>query len=236
MPDLQATADRAPAQRDGGLRSATADRRRGKQPGQDRPSGRRYPGDGGTQSSGAARAEGAAFGPNPNARVDKDGNFTLAGVAAGSHWIRSAGQLRGWSLKSVLVNGRDVVDTPIDLRSDQKLNAVSVVFTNKLTQVSGTVTNEQSMPVTDFTVLAFPADSSLWRPLARQIMTARPDQTGKYQIRGLPPGNYYLATVDPSEQGEWFEPAFLDQQRLGAARLLLSDGDVKTHDFRISTR
>jgi carboxypeptidase family protein len=184
----------------------------------------------------APSTEGAAPGPNPNARVDKDGKFTLAGVAAGSHWIRSAGQLRGWSLKSVLVNGRDMVDTPMDLRSDQKLNNVNVIFTNKLTQVSGTVTNEQSMPVTDFTVLAFPTDPSLWRPLARQIMTARPDQTGKYQIRGLPPGDYYLATVDPAEQGEWFEPAFLDQQRLSAARLLLSDGDVKTHDFRISTR
>lgn len=184
----------------------------------------------------APSAEGASLGPNPNARLEKDGRFTLAGVAAGSHWIRSGGQLRGWTLKSVLVNGRDVVDAPLDLRSDQKLTNVNVVFTNKLTQLSGTLTNEQSMPVTDFTVLAFPTDPSLWRPLARQIMTARPDQNGKYQIRGLPPGDYYLATVDPAEQGEWFEPAFLDQQRVGAARILLADGDVKTHDFRISTR
>ena len=184
----------------------------------------------------APSAENASVGPNPNARVDKDGRFTLAGVSAGSHWVRSAGQLRGWTLKSVLVNGRDVVDTPIDLRSDQTLNNVTIVFTNKLTQISGTLANEQSMPVTDFTVLAFPTDASLWRPLARQIMTARPDQNGKYQIRGLPPGDYYLATVDPAEQGEWFEPAFLDQQRIGAVRLLLADGDVKTHDFRISTR
>ena len=95
---------------------------------------------------------------------------------------------------------------------------MEIVFTDKLTEINGTVTNEQGTPVPDFTVLAFPTDGSLWRPQARQIMTARPDQTGKYRIRGLPPGDYYLATVDPSEQGEWFEPAYLEEHRTGAAR------------------
>ena len=69
-------------------------------------------------------------------------------------------------------------------------------------------------------MLAFPTDASLWRPQSRQIMTARPDQTGQYRIRGLPAGDYYLATVDPSEQGEWFEPAYLDEHRAGAARVV----------------
>ena len=41
------------------------------------------------------------FGPQPNARVDKDGRFTLAGVSAGSHLIRPGGNMRGWVLKSV---------------------------------------------------------------------------------------------------------------------------------------
>jgi hypothetical protein len=67
-------------------------------------------------------------------------------------------------------------------------------------------------------------------------MTARPDQTGKYKIRGLPPGPYYVATVDPSEQGEWFEPAYLDEHRNGATRVTLSDGDVKTQDFKVSLK
>jgi hypothetical protein len=150
--------------------------------------------------------------------------------------IRSAGNLRGWSLKSVIVDSHDVADTPIELRSGEALNDVNVVFTNRQTEINGTVTDDHGNPVTDFTVLAFPSDPSLWRPLARQIMTARPDQNGKFQIRGLPSGPYYVATVDPAEQGEWFEPSFLDQQRLAAARVSLGDGDAKTQDFRISTR
>ncbi len=185
----------------------------------------------------APSAENAAsIGANPNARVDKDGKFTLNGVPAGLHWIRSGGAPRGWSLKSVIVDGLEVVDTPIALRSGQTLQNVSVVFTNKLTEINGTVTDTRGNPLTEFTVLAFPTESLLWRPLARQIATARPDQNGKFQLRGLPPGNYYLATVDPAEQGEWFEPAFLEEHRIGAARISLGEGAVQTNDFRISTR
>ena len=75
-----------------------------------------------------------------------------------------------------------------------------------------------------------------WRPQSRQISTTRPDQTGKYTIRGLPPGDYYVTAVDPSEQGEWFEPAYLDEHRSGATRIVLTEGDVKTKDFKISLR
>ena len=110
---------------------------------------------------------------------------------------------------------------------------MSVVFTDKLSEITGTVSDEQGTPVTEYTVLAFSNDASFWRAQSRQIMTARPDQTGKYRIRGLPPGEYYLATVDPAEQGEWFEATYLDQHRTGAARLTLGDGDVKSQDFRV---
>jgi len=176
------------------------------------------------------------FGPSPNARVDKEGNFTLSGLSAGSHLVRSAGNARGWILKSVTINDRDVTDTPIPLRSGESLTNVAVVFTNQQNEITGTLTTEQGAPLADYTVLAFPTDAALWRPQARQIMTARPDQTGKYRIRGLPPGQYYLVTVDPAEQGEWFDPLYLDEHRAGAARVTLSEGDVKTQDFKISVK
>jgi len=174
-----------------------------------------------------------SFGPQPNARVDKDGHFSLTGVPSGSHLIRSNGNLRGWTLRSVSIGGRDVTDTPIALRSGEDVGNIEIVFTDRLTEINGSITNDQGAPVPEYTVLAFSADRSFWRPLARQIMTARPDQTGKYRIRGLPPGDYFVTTVDPAEQGEWFEAAYLDDHRAGAAHVVLGDGDVKTQDFRI---
>src|SRR3954451_1480469 len=175
-------------------------------------------------------------GAQPNARVGKDGAFELSGVPAGSHLIRSAGNARGFILKSVTVNGRDVTDTPVTLRGGETLANVTVVFTDQQNEINGTVTNEQGTALPDYTVLAFSTDPSLWRPLSRQIMTARPDQTGKYRIRGLPRGDYYLVAVDPAEQGEWFEAAYLDEHRAGAQHLTLGDADVKTQNFKIAQR
>ncbi len=176
------------------------------------------------------------FGPQSNARVDKDGHFSISGVSAGTHLIRPSNGSRTWILKSVTVGDRDVTDTPFAVRSGENVANVTVVFTDKQSEINGTLTTDNGTPVPEYTVLAFPADPALWRPQSRQIATARPDQTGKYRIRGLPPGDYYLATVDPSQQGEWFEPAYLDEHRSGAVRLSLSEGDAKTKDFKISLR
>ena len=179
----------------------------------------------------APATDDANFGPQGNARVDADGTFTLDGVPAGSHWIRAQGG-RGWTLKSVLVDGREMIDTPFEVRSGQRVTGVDLTFTDKLSEINGTLTDQQGTPSPEFTVLAFPTDATLWRPQSRQIMTARPDQNGKFQLRGLPAGNYFLAAVDPEKQGEWFEPQFLEQHRGGAVRVNLGDGDVKTQDLR----
>ena len=176
------------------------------------------------------------LGPNQTARVDRNGTFTLGAVQAGLHLLRTQGSPRGWTLKSITVNGREVIDTPIELRSGQKLADVNLVFTDRLTEVNGTITDDRGTPITEYTLLAFPEDEELWRPQSRQIMTTRPDQNGKYQIRGLPPGAYYLVAVDPAEQGEWFEPAYLNAHRAGATRLNLVEGDVKTQDFTLQNR
>ena len=115
------------------------------------------------------------------------------------------------------------------------MSNVAITFSNKINEINGTITDDQGTPVPDYTVLAFSTDRSFWRPQSRQIATARPDQTGQFRIRGLPPGDYYVVTVDPAEQGEWFEAAYLEEHRNGAGRVTLGDGETKSYDFKIRT-
>lgn len=119
------------------------------------------------------------------------------------------------------------------MRGGESLTDVVVTFTDKVTEINGTITDSHNAPVTDFTVLAFSQDSDLWRPQARQIMTTRPDQNGKYYLRGLPPGRYYLVTIDPATPGEWFDPDYLNARKDSAARFTLGEGEIKTQDFRL---
>ena len=173
---------------------------------------------------------------NSQARVEKDNSFKIVAIAEGLHLIRPSGQLRGWSLKSVLLDGRDITDTPIEVRSGQEIRRVSITFTDAVSEINGTLTTEQGVPISDYTVLAFSTESSFWRAQSRHIATARPDQNGKFRIRNLPAGSYYLATVDPAQPGEWFEPAYLEEHRLGATTVTIGDGETKTQNFKVRTQ
>ena len=177
-----------------------------------------------------------SVGGQAQGRVDKDGKFTITGVQGGMHLIRPGGQLRGWTLQGVTIDGRDVIDTAVEIRSGQRLERVELTLTDQINEINGTLTNDQGTPVTEYTVLAFSTDSTFWQAQSRHIATARPDQTGHFRIRGLPAGGYYVVTVDPAEQGEWYEPAYLEDHRLGASRVTLGDGDTKTQDFKVRTQ
>jgi hypothetical protein len=84
-------------------------------------------------------------------------------------------------------------------------------------------------------VIAFSTDQAHWRAQSRRIQAVRTDQSGAYRIRNLPPGDYFVIATDDVEQGEWFDPAFLESARAAARRLSLSEGDRKAQDLPVSS-
>ena len=124
----------------------------------------------------APSLEGTGLGPQPSARPDKDGQFSLDGIPAGPHWVSAQGP-RGWALSAVLVDGQDDIDLPVDVASGRGLKGVSLVFTDKLTELNGNVGYQRGTPLTDYTVLAFSTETDYWRPDSRHIATARRGQT-----------------------------------------------------------
>ncbi|MGE0451696.1 MAG: collagen binding domain-containing protein [Vicinamibacterales bacterium] len=182
----------------------------------------------------APSLDGDLPGAGQAARVDQSGAFTMSGVQPGRHLIRAQGAPRGWTLEAVLVRGRDVIDQPLDIGSGEALTDVSLVFTDRLTELSGTIADDRGAAVTDYTLLAFSVRSEHWQPPSRHIATARPDQDGRFQLRGLPPGEYYVVPIDPGVPGEWLQPAFLELQRDRAERVVLAAGEVKTQNFTIA--
>ena len=86
--------------------------------------------------------------------------------------------------------------------------------------------------MTAITVIAFSTDQQFWRAQSRHIQAARTDATGAFRLRGLPPGDYFVVAVDGVEQGEWFDPAYLEQARAARRRITLTEGEKKTQDLR----
>jgi hypothetical protein len=182
-------------------------------------------------------------------RAEKNGTFQVANLLPGRHYIRIAGgalgqgqgQGRGqaqgqgqgqWSLKSVLVAGQDVTDEPVELKPGQNVENVTIVLTDRSTEIAGTVRDSKNAPASGLTVIAFSSDRQYWRAQSRRIQAARTDAGGAFRLRSLPPGDYLLVAVADVEQGEWFDPAYLDQARTAATRATLGEGEKKTMDLR----
>jgi protocatechuate 3,4-dioxygenase beta subunit len=165
--------------------------------------------------------------------VGQAGQFTVNDVMPGVYMIRGSAP-RGWTMKSVYLDGRDVTDQPIEVKSEN-VNGLNVIFSDKISRLSGTVRDGRGNPVGDVAVIVFPADEHLWFPQSRQIVTSRTDASGGYKVSTIPPGDYLTIAVDDVEQGEWFDPAFLDQIRGRATRVKIDEGDQRTQDLKLGS-
>ncbi len=192
-------------------------------------------------------------------RAQKNGTFEIGNLLPGQHYIRvtaggggqgqGAGQGQGrgqaqgqgqgqgqtqgsWTLKSVLIGGQEVSDQAFEIKPGQNVENVTIVMTDRSTEIAGAVRDGSNAPMTGITVIAFSSDQQYWRAQSRHIQAARTDSTGAFRLRGLPAGDYLIVAVDGVEQGEWFDPAYLDQARAGAGHVTLNEGEKKTLDLR----
>jgi uncharacterized protein (DUF2141 family) len=187
---------------------------------------------GGGGRVGGGRGGGAAG----NGRVEKNGAFRLDHLLPGKHHIRvTGGGAQGagqWTLKSVSIGGQDVTDAPVELKPGENVENITVVLTDRTTEITGTVRDAKGAGAAALTVIAFSTDQQHWRAQSRRIQAARTDQSGTFRLRNLPPGDYLVIASDDVEQGEWFDPAFLEQARAGAKQISISEGEKTTLDLR----
>jgi hypothetical protein len=159
-----------------------------------------------------------------------DWTFELQGLR-GRGFIR-AGTLGDWQMKRVRRDGVDVTDTPLDFARD--VDGLEIELTQRMTTVSGGVADEHGAVALDATVIAFADDPGKWGPHSRFIESARPDQHGRFTIRGLPPGRYVAIAVGYLEPGEEQDPDVLEGWRQGGTIFTLSEGETHALELRLS--
>jgi Carboxypeptidase regulatory-like domain len=181
----------------------------------------------------SARPEHPGFaGRSSTARVAADWTFSLAGLFDPALFRLGGGQ--GWSIKQVVLNGQDITDAPLEFTPGQTISGVQIVLTQKSTTLSGAVLDGRGRPVTAGAVVVFPAEERLWTYQSRFIRLARADQSGRYEIKGLPPyDDYRLAAVQEAEDGQAGDPEFLAALKPAAATLSLNEGETKAADAKL---
>jgi hypothetical protein len=163
--------------------------------------------------------------------VRDDGTFVLAGLF-GRERIR-ANLPAGWTLKAVLRDNRDVTDEPFELRGGDRQSGMQLVLTDRMTTVTGRVTDDKNMPIAEGTVLVFHRDAEKWPDEARYLRAVRPDQQGQFDITGLPPGEYLAVALAYLQDGRWNDPEYLESLRRLAERVRLDDGATASISLKL---
>jgi hypothetical protein len=166
-------------------------------------------------------------------RVDAEGRFTISSVVPGRYRLTASGAGTGWFLGSTTVDGQDSLDFPVEVKPSQNISGAVVTFVDRQSELSGAITNERAEPVTDYSLIIYPADNRYWTPQSRRIQSTRPATDGRFTFRNLPAGDYRLAPVFDPEPGSWFDPAFLQQLDGAAVRVSIGDGEKKEQTLRV---
>jgi hypothetical protein len=140
----------------------------------------------------------------------------------------------GWTVKAIVINDADVTDTKISLAPNQEAQA-EVVLTNKVTSLTGTVSAEGQPAKAE--IVVFAADSSKWSYPSRYVRTTTADDKGRFRITGLPPAERYLAiAADYLDDGEHYDPEFLERMRNTATEFSLGESETRALELMVLAR
>lgn len=140
-----------------------------------------------------------------------------------------------WSLKSVRHDTTDITDSGLDLASGRVVAGVEIVLTNRMQIVTGQVLDSRGEASSEATVLVFAQNRERWTGLGRYASMTRPDQGGKYSVRGLAPGDYFATAVDRVDSQRYAgDPDYYEELSRDAVRLTLSEGETRTVDLKLT--
>ncbi|MCU1386173.1 MAG: hypothetical protein JWL71_4870 [Acidobacteria bacterium] len=168
------------------------------------------------------------------ARMADDGSFELKSPP-GRMRINLVMQPGTWTIRAIRLNGTDVTDTGVDFKPNEDVSGLEVELTNKLTTVSGLVTNARGEAVKDYWAIAFAQDREKWKVVNRYQGMGRPDQDGRFKISGLPPSDYFIVALDKLDPGQQGDPEFLDAIRTKATAITIREGETRTVDLKIQS-
>lgn len=161
--------------------------------------------------------------------------FAIEDVMPGRYQLDGAGRADAqspWTLKSVVMGGRDVFDLPLDLAAGSSVDDVVMTFTDRAsgTEVTGTVTDAAGHPVADASVVVFSSDARYWRDDSHHVRTGISDAQGGFSIAGLPAGTYRIANLPRYQYGN--VTPMLGKLEADAVSFTLVDGEHKVIDLR----
>ena len=104
--------------------------------------------------------------------------------------------------------------------------ALELTISSKGAQVRGSVTDADNLPAVGVWVILVPDEAH--RSSKRLYKSVSTDQYGRFELRGIAPGDYKLFSWEEVESGSWEDPEFLKDFEKQGEKISLQEGEQKT--------
>jgi hypothetical protein len=168
--------------------------------------------------------------------VRADGTFVISDLVPEDYRLTVTGAAIGgstWWLRSALVGDRDLLDAPLRVAPGENISGVTLVLTDRRTELTGRISTAAGAAFSDLFVIAFPADAALRTSHSRRVKAVRPDSAGRYALTNLPAGDYLICALTDVDEGQWNEPGFLDSLVSASVKISIGDGARVVQDLRV---
>ena len=162
-----------------------------------------------------------------------DGAFEISGLIPGVYTVTSPLSESGWWLRSFVIDGRDMLDFPLEIGRNGDVSGAVATFTDRRTELSGTLQGAPNVPASDYVVVVFAADRTFWTPGSRRVRLTPPGLDGRFTFRDLPPGDYLLAAVADVEAADLADVSFLERVIPAALKVRVDEGGTTRQDLRL---
>ncbi len=161
------------------------------------------------------------------AQLAPDGSFEWKDVPPGNYYVQLAGETganQDWFVKSELVGGRAADEAGFSVNGGAVV--LDLVVSANGAVVEGLVTDRKGETIANAVIVAVP-EARLRGRLDHYRKTVS-DQSGRFTLRGIPPGDYTLLGWESVEGAPYYDPESLKSCEGQGSTLHVSEGDRKS--------
>lgn len=169
------------------------------------------------------------MGNQPRSQIDSDGSFDFDAVRDGKYSVHMSSSCGQCYIKSARAGDADLLLNGLQISGGTAPSSIQIVYSSDTGTVSGTVTDTGDAPAANIRVVLVP-DAPFRR--SDRYRTAFTDSTGKYQIAGVPPGNYEAFAWEAIDDGEYSDPDLIQQFANQSEEIKVDENQTKNVDLK----
>jgi len=170
----------------------------------------------------------ADTGPNfwgSETRVDSGNSFTLKDVGDGTYFAEISGQSKDCYIKDVHYGPANALEEGFLVTRGAIAN-LEITISSHGARLQGAVADVDGLPATGVHVALVPEEPR--RGLHRLFKSGTTDQYGRFELRGIAPGDYKLFSWEDVESDAWEDPEFLKPFEEKGEKVSMQGGDQKS--------